>query len=92
MILTPQLIESYKELLTNPKEHGLPFEPITEVFEKVDTVTPKHILYVNFMDWFKRDLPKLIFYIIMDDLFADRIDKDPITSNMGYKLKIKEKQ
>lgn len=88
--LTPDAVEAYKELLTNPAKYGLPFKPLAECFETSEEVMPKHLLYEAFMNYFQRDLPKVIFYIIMDDLYNDKIDKGKEEDGefMGYRLKL----
>lgn len=92
MELSYNAINAYKTLLTNPKNHGFEFKPIQECFEEVEEVTPKHILYEQYIEYLKKPLPKVVFYIIMDDLFGNRLGK---TDNkglykyyLGYKLKL----
>lgn len=92
MELSYSSIEAYKKLLTNPTNYGFEFKPIQECFEKVEEVTPKHILYEQYMEYLKKPLPKVVFYIVMDELFGDRIgktgDKGIYKCYLGYKLKL----
>lgn len=92
MELSYDAINAYKELLTNPQKYGFDFKPIKECFEEVEEVTPKHILYEQYMEYLKKPLPKVVFYIIMDELFGDRIAKTSCTGlykgYLGYKLKL----
>lgn len=41
MVLSPETVNAYKELLTNPQKHGLQFKPLHECFEEIEEVTPK---------------------------------------------------
>ena len=86
MILNEQTIGAYKELLTNPFKHGLTFKPITECFEKSEKVTAKHILAKEFTDYLDKPLPKVIFYIVMNQLFGQCDGKDE-NGNLGYHLR-----
>ena len=36
MVLSPETVNAYKELLTNPQKHGLQFKPLHECFERQD--------------------------------------------------------
>lgn len=83
--LTPEVINAYKTLITNPKEHGLEFKPLTECFEKSDLVTPKHILAKEYLDYIQKPLPKVILYIIMDEVFGI-CDGKAESGDLGYHL------
>lgn len=86
MELNQESIAAYKELITNPAKHGLKdITPLTEFFEKSDKVTAKHILAKAYMDHVARDLPKVILYIVMDEIFGicDGKDEDGL---LGYHL------
>jgi hypothetical protein len=85
--LSPGLVAAYKELLTNPEKNGFDFRPITECFREIETVTPKHILYERYLEYLQKPLPKVIFYIIMDELYRHLIVKDEETKYLGYRLK-----
>jgi len=73
--LTPETISAYKTVITNPKEHGLSFNAITDFFEQSETVTAKHELADAYIKHINKPLPKVILYIIR---------------NLGYYLKPKE--
>lgn len=88
MVLSKETVNAYKECLTNPQQHGLGFKPLSECFEISETATPKHTLYEGFLNYLQRPLPKILFYIIMAELYGDFIDNDPITGCIGYKLKL----
>lgn len=88
MNLTPESVNAYKELMTNPASHGLSFKPLAECFEECKKVTPKHILYENYLEYLQKPLPKVIFYIIMDELYEHLISKDENTGYLGYRLKL----
>lgn len=86
MQLTPELIDAYKQLITDPKKHGLnDITPVTEFFDKSEVVTAKHELAKAYMDHVARPLPKLVLYIIMDDLFGQCDGKD-VKGLLGYHL------
>ena len=90
LILCPESIDAYKTLLTHPADHGLTFRPLAECFRESDTVTPKHELYATFINYLQKPLPKVMFYIIMDELYSSLIDveklPDGTNGNLGYKL------
>lgn len=77
MILTPELIEEAK------KEIG-----IQQYFNIVDVATATHLLFKEFIEKTKwKGLPKIIFYILMDDLFPIAKADD---GNLGYKAILKQ--
>jgi hypothetical protein len=84
MELNKQTIDAYRELLTNPEKHGLPFKALAECFKASDKITAKHIIYGQFINYLKKPLPKVIFYIIMDELFG--CDGKDEKGDLGYKL------
>lgn len=88
MVLSPETVNAYKELLTNPQKHGLKFKPLNECFEETKEVTPKHLLFEAFLDYLQKPLPKVIFYIIMDELYPHLTGKDETTKDFGYRLKL----
>ena len=69
MTLTPELIEAYKKMITNPKEYNLEFESLGEIFEKSEIAIAKHLVYDSYLLRIKKPVPKVIFYIIMDEMF-----------------------
>lgn len=92
MTITPEVVEAYKIAITKPKENGLPFEPIQDLFEKSETVTAKHILAKQYAEYIAKPIPiipKLILYIIMNELFGPYTATDE-NGNLGYYLKFKE--
>ncbi len=84
--LTPEVIDAYKTLITDPKKHDMDFDAITECFEKSETVTAKHELADAYINHINKPLPKLILYIIMDDIFGQCNGRDK-KGNAGYFLK-----
>jgi hypothetical protein len=87
IILCPESVAAYKELLTNPAANGLDIKPIGEYFEASETPTAKHILFEQFIAVIKKPLPKIFFYIIMDEMHP-QCGKDE-NGFMGYYLKLK---
>jgi len=92
MILSKEAVDAYKELLTNPKKNNLPIEPITDVIVKSETVTGQHNLFKDFISYLhlnlpKADLPKVIFYILLEEIFGPCTRKDE-TGCAGYHLKV----
>lgn len=88
MVLTPGIINAYKELMINPTLHGLSFKSLSECFEVCEKVTPKDILYEQYLAYLQRPLPKVVFYIIMDELYWHLVAKDEETKDLGYRLKL----
>jgi len=88
MELNPQSVDAYKQLMTKPKDHGLDIPALEECFDEFEEGTPKHILYQQYIDKIQKPLPKVFFYIIMDELYFKKITKCP-DGNLGYKFKIK---
>lgn len=87
LTLSNETIDAYKTILSNPLEHGFSFKPLKECFEKSEKVTAKHILFEQLIELIKVPLPKIIFYIIMDEMFGFGNDKDE-NGFLGYSLKI----
>jgi hypothetical protein len=78
MVLTPELIEHAKKEVD-----------ITQYFQPSEVCTPKHELFKQFIEGTKwKGLPKIIFYILMDDLFPSSIKKAPC-GDLGYSLQLK---
>lgn len=84
LVLNEQTVSAYKELLQNPGGHGLPFRPIKECFKPSDVVTPKDVLFKEFVTEVPK-CPKVIFYIVMDELYPELIANAP-AGQSGYKL------
>lgn len=77
MQLTPELIEHAKKEVE-----------ITQYFISTATCTPKHLMFKEFTEKTKwKGLPKVIFYILMDNLYPKHIAKAP-NGDLGYCLEI----
>jgi hypothetical protein len=77
MTLTPEVIEFAK------KEVNL-----SAYYRKCDTVTAQHILFKNFTEGTKwGGLPKLIFYILLNDTFGMPRLKDA-NGDLGYGIEL----
>lgn len=88
MTLTPEAVAAYKKLMTKPKENGLDFQPLSEVFEKTEDATAKHLLYEQYLakiNKTKDQLPKVFFYIIMDETYRQKKTSD---GNLGYCVRV----
>jgi hypothetical protein len=92
MNLSKEAVDAYKELLSNPKKNNLPIEPITDVLVKSDTVIAQHNLFKQYLSYLNSklpnaDLPKVIFYILLEEIFGPCTGKDE-TGCAGYHLKL----
>ncbi len=90
MTLSPEAVAAYKKLLENPKDNGFDFLPLNEVFEVTEVSIAKHLLYDQYLKVINRTrehLPKVIFYIIMDDIYNQKKADD---GNLGYCVQIRE--
>jgi hypothetical protein len=87
MQLTPETINAYKTILTDPASYKMDFKPIAECFIHSDITTPKHILFEQYASYINKPLPKLIFYIIMDEMYKDVVGKAP-DGCLGFFLKL----
>lgn len=67
MYLTPVLIEKLKQQVNDPVKRG-GYRLLKDCVVKSDKATPKHILFKQMQADFP-NLPKLIFYIIMDEMY-----------------------
>lgn len=77
MILSPELIEYAKNEIN-----------IQQYFIMSEKCIPKHILFKEFTEKTKwKGVPKIIFYILMDDLYPKSIAKAP-DGNLGYCLEL----
>lgn len=88
MVLSPEVVNAYKELLTNPQNSGLSIKPLNECFEETEEVTPNHELFEAFMEYLQKPIPKVIFYIIMNEMYSPLIGRDERTGCVGYRLKL----
>lgn len=85
MTLTPQTIDAYKQILSNPSKHGFNFKPLNECFSKSETVTAQHILFDSYVGYIAKPLPKVVFYIIMQEIHGQPFEKDE-KGCLGYRL------
>ena len=70
--LTPQSVALFRSFVEHPEEHkGCNYKPIHECFEKSDTCTPQHILFHQYLAYLRRPLPKVFFYIIMEEIYPE---------------------
>lgn len=90
MDLNNESVSAYTKILKNPKTHGLPIRPLAECFEDADVATPKHTLFADYKHEVGENLPKVMFYIIMDREYPSKIAKAP-NGDLGYLLKFKPK-
>ena len=81
MVLNEQTVSAFREVLTNPQAHGFNFKSLSEIFEKSTEPTPKHVLFEKYTALIDRDIPKVIFYILMDELFEV---KKCTNKDLGY--------
>lgn len=70
--LTSETVALFRKFVEHPEEcEGCDYKPIRECFEKSDTCTPQHILFNEYIAYLKRPLPKVFFYIIMDEIYPE---------------------
>ncbi len=86
--LNPEMVDAYKQIILDPIKFKMTFTPLQTYFEKSDTVTAKHILAKSYINHIQRDLPKVVLYIIMNDVYGQCRDKDA-DGHLGYYLKVK---
>lgn len=80
--LTPKTVAMFRKFVEHPEEFkGCNYKPIQECFEKSDLCTPKHILFNQYIAYLRRPLPKVFFYIIMDDIYPEMRGKAPYKYN-----------
>lgn len=96
MELNKETIRQYKDFLENPAKYDCTYKPIRECFSPNDYVIPQHILYELYVAHIDKPLPKVIFYIIMRELYAEYQGKAPYDEKtnqggeFGYRLKMLE--
>lgn len=83
MELNAASVDAFTKLISNPKEYGFDFKPFKECFEESNTCTALHILYQNYIDYIQKPLPKVFFYIIMENTFGHPNGNDK-NGNAGY--------
>lgn len=91
IILTKETVAQYTDFLVNPKKYGCDYKPMKECFTKSDHYEPQHLLYNQYINYIQKPLPKLVFYIIMQEQFPNYYGKDTregTRHDFGYKLKL----
>lgn len=89
--LTPSVIAKFTDFLVNPEKNNCTYKPLKECFVEGDHYEPQHLLYQQYVDYIKKPLPKVIFYIIMQEQFPEYYGKDDrpgMRGDLGYKLKL----
>ena len=94
--LTPDVIAQYKDFLVNPAKYKCDYKPLHDCFVEGDHYAPQNHLYEQYIDYIQKPLPKVIFYIIMQEEFSEYGGCDMITEkdgsrhngDFGYKLKL----
>ena len=85
--LNEQTVALFRKFVEHPEEcEGCDYKPIRECFEKSDVCTPKHILFNQYIAYLRRPLPKVFFYIIMDEIYSDLAGK-AASGEFGFYLK-----
>lgn len=69
MIVSPESVATYKAVMTAPKENGFYFPALSEIFEESKTAIAAHTLFTQYRDLVKCPVPKVFFYIVMNDLY-----------------------
>lgn len=86
MVLNEESVNAYRTIAENPAEYKLTCPALKDCFESTEIATAKHILFDQYLELTKLDFPKLIFYIIMKDIYP--VGKSP-DGSLGYMVKIK---
>ena len=86
--LIPAVIDMFQKCLVDPAGNSLDFKPFHECFEKSETVTAKDVLARDYLLKIKRDIPKIILYIVMDKELG-QCDGKAENGCLGYHLKVK---
>jgi hypothetical protein len=84
MELNTETVSAYRELLANPKKHNLPFPSFRDLFLPSDDAISKHVVHAEYEKRVDRNIPKVIFYILLDEIFPQKNDD---SGNLGYCLK-----
>lgn len=99
LTITPDVIGRYKDLLVHPEKYGCAYQPLHEAFVECDEVTPQDTLFIQYLDYIEKPLPKVVFYIVMQEEFSEFRAIEPIEKTprgivkggrFGYRLKLKE--
>lgn len=67
--LNAETVALYKQMLTQPEKFQQTYKPLKDCFAASETATAKHELFAQYSDYIKKPLPKVMFYIIMDELY-----------------------
>ena len=86
MNLNPETVNAYKTIMLDPGKYGFKFKGIKEVFIKSKKCTANHILFKQYIEYINKPLPKVLFYIIMMEVFGQCNGKD--NSDLGYFLEL----
>jgi len=84
MNVTTELVSVYRDMLANPSKHNLPFQSFREIFLPSDDAIAKHEVHDTYQKIINREIPKIIFYIILDGIFPQKNDEK---GNLGYCVK-----
>jgi hypothetical protein len=93
MTISPELIADFKKILLDPKEYNFKFTAINDFFTVSNTIIPKDVLAKEYTDHCRDNeasLPKLVLYIIMDEIYGST-DGKAKNGSFGYFLKIAKK-
>jgi hypothetical protein len=86
MVLNEATVGMFRSLVLHPEQHGLPFPTLKECFEVATSAKANHLLYEDYLLLIEnRPLPKVIFYILMTEVFGPMNGKDE-KGNLGYLL------
>lgn len=85
MYVTPESVASFKEWMTEPSKFDLPIRPLSEMFKESETVTASHIIFQQADQEYKRSIPKIFFYIVMEQVYGQAVHKDS-RGDLGYKM------
>ena len=86
MILDNATINLYSNFLCFPQKYGCEYKLLGMCFAITDVVTPQHILYEKYIEYIKKPLPKVGFYIIMKMRFGHYRKVDKRSGNVGYRI------
>lgn len=87
MILSPEAIAAFSKILHHPKDYDMSFRPFPEMWEPAETARANHLLFEDFQAEVP-NCPKLVFYIIMNEIHGLPCDKDE-EGRLGYKIRYK---
>jgi hypothetical protein len=84
MILNEDSIAAYRELIINPSKNGMEFASLSEIFSENSISLPKDLVYSKYIEIIKKPLPKIFFYIIMDEIYKSSKSEN---GDLGYLIK-----